>query len=124
MIATRSVHASLTGICQDAALECRLAHPFRDIRFARKRLPRLFVFYELDRGQQTQAADVADMAMTLEWVQRVHQLAAGARHAAKQLFLFQNVQYRVAGGHSHWMCLVSESVLECAGAVSEGVHHA
>src|SRR5215471_5486683 len=112
MIATLAVHTSLAWICQDAALERRLAHPFCDIRFARKRLPRLFVFYELDRGEQTEPANVADMAMTLQRLQRLHQLAAGARNAAKQLLLFQNVQYCVAGRHSHRMRLVSESVQE------------
>src|SRR5215472_954982 len=108
MVAPRTVHASLTRICQDAALECRLAHPFCDIRFARKRLTRLLVFYELDRGQQTQPANVADMAMTLQRLQSLHQLAAGLRDAVKKLFLFENIQYRVACRHSHRMRLVSE----------------
>src|SRR5262249_10280832 len=112
MIAARAVHASLARISQDAALKRRLAHLFCNIRFARERLALRFVFYELDPGEQPQPANGADMAMTLQRFQSLHQLASGVRDAVKQLLLLQNVQHRVACSHCHWMRLVGESVLE------------
>src|SRR5262249_60982929 len=111
MIATLAIHASLARICQDAVLERRLAHPVCDIRFAWKRLARLLVFYQLDPGEQPQPANVADMAMTLQRFQSLHQLAACAYDAAKQLLLFEDIQNRIGCRHAHPMGLVSESVL-------------
>src|SRR4029077_12834841 len=89
-----------------------------------ERLARDFVFDELHAKKQSEAANIANIRMRLQYRESSAQFLSGGIHTFEKLVRLKIIENGVSRGGGDGMRLVGESMHEGAGAARERFHDA
>src|SRR5208282_4388777 len=92
VIASQAVHATLRRIGKHIFFQTGMANFLNDVLLPGKRLARGFVSDEFYAEQQTQAANITDIRMRLQWSKRAAQFFTSLFHAVKKFVRFEIVK--------------------------------